>query len=126
MTDVVVTKLFGRFCASCLYNLQLLQGHIVSPWQMLLPLCYHCWLMLLPYVFLLADVIAICFVLAGVIAKVADVIATVQFGWCYCLGGWMLNPPMSVGDYSQLADGIANGQFLSFNSDVLCKTSSHM
>ena len=32
--------------------------------------------MLLPYV--LADVIAICFVLAGVIAKVADVIATVQ------------------------------------------------
>ena len=38
----------------------------------------------------------------------------------------MLNPPIGVGDYGQLADVIANGQFFSFNSDVLCKTSSHM
>ena len=28
--------------------------------------------------------------------------------------------------YSQVADGIATGQCLNFNSDVLCNTSSHM
>ena len=47
--------------------------------------CYcHCGIMLADVIAILfiflADVIALCFCLAGVIAKVADVIATVQLG----------------------------------------------
>ena len=119
-------------------------------WLMLLPLllylacccwrhccangwCYcHC-------VFYLADVIANgwCY------CQVADVIATFEHyvrwlmllpgGWCYfhiwalCWVADVITTLGVVGTcYSQVADGIATGQCLSFNSDVLCKTSSHM
>ena len=53
--DVVITWLFGRCYANWLCNLQLLQGQIVSPWQMLLPLCLF---------------VGWCYCL--------------MFGWCYC------------------------------------------
>ena len=45
----------------------------------------------------------------------------------YIIGGDVITTLGVVGRcYSQVADGIATGQCLNFNSDVLCNTSSHI
>ena len=86
--------------------------------------------------FKLADVVATCLLLGWCYClcfNLADVIASgwcyyhKAVGWCYCLGGWCYIHPWVMWQMSLpwWPDGMATGHF-SFNSDVVCRTSSHI
>ena len=88
-------------------------------WLMVLPR----WLMLLPYSWCYCHCFVL-FVLGRCYSLVADVIATIVviLYWQMLLPGGWWNCLLLV----WMADGIAMGQCFNFNSDVLCKFSSHM